>query len=252
MKEVYIAYFDILGFDQFIENNSNEAVLERMRNVFRDLERINGGAQKYKFHQNEITRNFASYSGVNCLHLSNTIFFWTNDCDFNTLQELLRSCYHFFSRNLIYNFPLRGAICKGDIRLLSDINRENNGSTYAAHSLYGKGVVKAKRKAKSQVWAGTVIADQVVADLMLHENSRTMLSEFAVKYKVPYKDVENQEEEYVLRPIKQSSSEGAKERLQNTKNLIAEVIAQDNKLGRADELEKKIKNTLAFIDFLAE
>lgn len=33
-KEVYIAYFDLLGFKEFIENNTEEYIDKRMESIF--------------------------------------------------------------------------------------------------------------------------------------------------------------------------------------------------------------------------
>jgi hypothetical protein len=38
MKVVYIAYFDLLGFKEFIEKNNDETLITRMGHIFRDIE----------------------------------------------------------------------------------------------------------------------------------------------------------------------------------------------------------------------
>ena len=248
MNEVYLAYFDYLGFKEFIENNEDEVLIRRMGHIFRDTEGALGQG-KYNKPQNGVILSDLSHSKVNCLNISDTVIFWTNLCDFDSLEELIKVAYEFNWMQNAYNFPVRGSIVKGKIRLVSGNHTNSNGGSYSVQCLYGKGLIKAHNKAEYQNWAGTVIDKSIISDLKQYSNGINFLSDYAIKYKVPYKKEFNLSEEYVLKIVKGISNEEA---LQNTKDDIKRVFALDNKSIKPESVQIKIANTLNFIDFLAD
>jgi len=74
LKEVYLAYFDYLGFKEFIENNDDEVLMRRMGHIFRDIEGALG-LGKYREPQNGVILSDLSNSSVNCLNISDTVLF---------------------------------------------------------------------------------------------------------------------------------------------------------------------------------
>lgn len=150
---------------------------------------------------------------------------------------------------ILYNFPIRGSIIKGDIRIVSGKQTNSKGGSYSVQCLYGKGLIKAHDKAEYQNWAGTVIDESIITDLEQNPNGIEFLSEFAIKYKVRYKTELGLDEEYVLRVSKGITNELA---LKNTKENVEHVFALDNKSIEPKSVQLKIENTLKFIDFLTE
>ena len=53
MKEVYLAYFDFMGFKEFIQNNDDDVLMRRMGHIFRDIE-ICLGQGKYQEPRNGV------------------------------------------------------------------------------------------------------------------------------------------------------------------------------------------------------
>lgn len=248
MKEVYLAYFDYLGFKEFIENNEDEVLIRRMGHIFRDIE-IAIGQGKYQQPQNGVILSDLSNSRVNCLNISDTVLFWTNHCDRESLFELIKVAYEFNWLQILYNFPIRGSLVKGKIKLVSGKQANSNGGSYSVQCLYGKGLIKAHEKAEYQNWAGTVIDQSIIDDIEKVSNGIEFLSDYAIKYKVPYKMDLGLNEEYVLKIVKGITNETA---LKNTKESISSVFALDNKSTEPKSVQLKIKNTMDFIEFLAE
>ena len=106
MKEVYIAYFDFMGFSNFIENNENKIITRRIGNILSDLERCLSKNNRY---END-WKLYADLSNIklNCLNISDTILVWTNDCELVSLNNLIEFVYEFNISQNQYNFPLRG------------------------------------------------------------------------------------------------------------------------------------------------
>lgn len=248
LQEVYLAYFDFLGFKEFVQNNEDKKIIGRMDHIFRDIESALG-LGNYREPQNGIIISDLSDSRLNCLNISDTVLFWTNKCDYESLTELIKVAYKFNWLQILNNFPIRGSIIKGKIRLVSGNQINSNGGSYSVECLYGKGLIKAHEKAECQNWAGTVIDESIISDFEQNLKWKDFLSNYAVKYKVPYKIDKGLGEEYVLRVATGITNNTA---LENTKDSILRVFKLDNKSIEPESVQLKIENTLKFIEFLKE
>ena len=240
MKEVYLAYFDFMGFKEFIQNNDDESLMNRMGHIFRDIE-ICLGQGKYQQSRNGIIIADLSNSKLNCLNISDTVIMWTNKCDLDSLKELINVAYEFNWREIGYNFPLRGVILKGKIREVTKKQNNLKGGTYSVQCVYGKGIVDAHLKAESQNWAGTIIDQTIINDLIIFEQI-DFINKIATKYNVPYKH--EYKKEYVFKFTKTPLSDAL---LIDALNSIDIVFSQDNKSVEKKSIKMKIKNTKKFI-----
>lgn len=240
MKEVYLAYFDFMGFKEFIQNNEDEILMRRMGHIFRDIE-ICLGQGKYQEPRNGVLLADVSRSKLNCLNISDTVLIWTNDCEADSLKELINVAYEFNWREIGYNFPLRGSIFKGKIREVTGRQTNSEGGSYSVQCVYGKGIVDAHLKAESQNWAGTVI-DQTIIDDLTQFGLLDFINEMTVKYPVPYK-LETIEE-FVFKIKRGKLNETA---LENILKDIDRVFSMDNKNIDNDSVKLKIENTKKFI-----
>jgi hypothetical protein len=240
MKEVYIAFFDFMGFKEFINNNDDEVLMRRMGHIFRDIE-ICLGQGKYQEPKNGVLLADVSKSKLNCLNISDSVIIWTNDCEADSLKELISVAYEFNWREIGYNFPLRGSVVKGKIREVTGRQTNSEGGSYSVQCVYGKGIVDAYLKAESQNWAGTVIDQNIINDLALY-NLLDILKGKSIKYKVPYKNGEV--EEFVFKIKKGKLNETA---LNNILKDIDNVFSMDNKNIQNDSVKLKIENTKNFI-----
>lgn len=240
MKEVYLAYFDFMGFKEFINNNDDETLMRRMGHIFRDIE-TSLGLGKYQEPRNGVILADLSKSKLNCLNISDTVLIWTNNCSSEALMELIKVSYHFNWTENGYNFPVRGSIIKGKIREVTGKNINSEGGSYSVQCVYGKAMIDAHLKAENQNWAGTVIDESVVNDLKLTNNGEQLLEEVSLRYKVPYKTGEL--EEYVLKLKKGKLNEIA---LNNVLSDIDRIFSMDNKEIN-DSVKVKINNTKQFI-----
>lgn len=249
MKEVFIAYFDFLGFKEFILNNDEDILMRRMGHIFRDIE-FTLGQGKVQSPKNGVILADLSESKINALNISDTVVFWTNDTTIESLEELVKVAYEFNWKENLYNFPVRGSISKGSIRIVNGTNKNDFGGSYGVSCLYGKGIVNAHLKAESQDWAGTVIDDSIIEIFPNDLEAFKFLKPYAVKYKVPYKEgIVQEKEEYVFRLTKSTLNDVAYE---NTKNSIEGVFTQDNKSTSHPSVQRKIKNTIDFLSIFKE
>jgi hypothetical protein len=247
MKEVYLAYFDFMGFKEFILNNDDDVLKRRMGHIFRDIE-MSLGQGKYQEPQRGVVLADISTSKLNCLNISDTVLFWTNELNYDSLRELLNVAYSFNWREVGYNFPLRGSVIKGKVHEVSGKNINGEGGSYSIQCLFGEGLVNAHDLAESQEWAGTVIDNSIIEDLQREKDGLEFIENLALKYDVPFK--KNIKKEFYVFKLKQGkmSDEGLKNTLEN----IDYVFNLDNKPTDDERVKLKIKNTKDFLEYSAD
>jgi hypothetical protein len=245
MKEVYLAYFDFMGFKNFILNNDDEHIMRRMNHIFRDIQ-ICCGTGNYTQVSPSIIVPDLSQSKINSLNISDTVLFWTNECNYNDLKELIEVAYEFNQREVNHNFPLRGAIVKGSIKEVSNKNESEFGGLHSIQCLYGKGLVSAHDIAEAQQWAGCIVHDSIINDLLSEPGALEFIERLAVKYNVPFK--ENYFQEFYAFKLKKGKINN-EDHLRNALNAIEHVFSQDNKPIDCEDVKLKIKNTQDFITF---
>ncbi|MCQ6957721.1 hypothetical protein [Mucilaginibacter aquariorum] len=240
----FIAYFDYLGFKDFIEKNDLEFQHQIMNNNFRDIE-----IALSKGKTIETRRGFIpdiDESNINCMNFSDTVVFWTNDDSEESLREILRVAFTFNYHCIEFTFPLKGAIVYGEVTHVDFRQQNGGGGIYNINSFYGKGIIEAYLKAERQHWAGTVIDSSVIEEIISKElNPEEILKEVAKKYMVPYKEpIESQEEEYALRLVKGDLPEAA---FQNVSKQIARNFGEYNKSVEHHTVQQKLANTITYL-----
>jgi len=241
----FITYFDFLGFKNFILNNDSKYIKRRIGHILRDIEISIG--------QGEITRtNYGvianiNNSKINCLNISDTVIFWTNDDTFDSFNELLKISFDFNWRTTCYHFPVRGAIVFDEIEIISGYQETEKGGTYNVNSVYGKGLVNAHLKAEYLNLASCVIDNSVIDKIQEFGKIKDIIGNYGIEYKVPYKKGEIHNPEFVLKFFINSSID--EESCKNRAAGISEAFKNDNK-GMNKRAEEMLKNTIAFLEIL--
>jgi len=104
----YIAYFDILGFKEFIENNSEVYINQKFQHIFRESQTAVSG-ENYIDYKGGFAPDL-SKAEINCLHISDSILFWTNGTTEEDFKKIVDVCYTFYWRCMQTIFPGRGCI----------------------------------------------------------------------------------------------------------------------------------------------
>jgi hypothetical protein len=246
----FIAFFDYLGFKDFIERNEIESQHRIMNSILVDIEMALGQGKTKPDSRGVISD--IDDSIIKCINFSDTVVFWTNDDTDDSLHEVLAVAYKFNFSSICFTFPVRGSIVYGDITHIDFKQSNNRGGLYNINSLYGKGLVAAYLKAENQDWAGTVI-DQTLVDkiALTGQDPSSVLNKYAKRYKVPYKkEMENQNAEFVLRLTEGSLNT---ESFENVSEDIKRNFGEYNKSIDSTQVQKKLSNTIEFLkSFLNE
>jgi hypothetical protein len=240
----FIAYFDYLGFKKFIENNTLDYQKRIVGNNFRDIESALGKGKTKPAKYGVIAD--LSESKINCINFSDTVVFWTNDDSTDSLVEILEVAHKFNWQAIDFFFPARGAIVYGEIVYIDFKQKNSTGGVYNINSVFGKGLVKAHEKAEMQHWAGTVFDESFINELVSRGyNPSDFLEPFAKKYIVPYKNKENNKEEYVMNIIQGTLNSVA---LKNYGDGIKSNFSSHNKSIDNKDVQEKLSNTLKFLE----
>lgn len=240
----YLAYFDYLGFKDFIEKNDLDYQKQIMNNNFRDIELSLSNGETSEGKSGLIGDR--SKCNISCMNFSDTVVFWTEDNSYKSLLELIQVAFNYNWRSNLYSFPTKGTIVFGELVHINYQDQNSEFATYNVNSLYGKGLVAAHLKTENQDWAGTVI-DQSVIEEVERQGITSLMADIddkAVLYKTPYKNHLVDKEELSLRLVTNGLNEEA---YANYSKGIIKNFENHNKRISHESVQRKLKNTLAFL-----
>lgn len=200
----FIAYLDILGFKQFIQNNSKEYVKRNMHNLNREVERA--GTNVLREARPGLAVPDLEHARVNCLQVSDSVMFWTKDDSEDSFRALFKTVYKFLAETLLTTFPFRGCITHGDIEFQPFSINTANGLTYNNASLYGEALISAYESAENQDWAGSFVHQRAVEVVGPEVIDKLIQSGHLIQYPVPLKD-DTEKEEFVITPVQMGINE---------------------------------------------
>lgn len=243
----FITYFDFLGFKKFILNNDCNYIRKRIEHLLRDIE-LSIGQGKTIRTNNGFVANILG-SRINCLNISDTVIFWTNDDSYDSFKELLKISFDFNWRVTCYHFPVRGAMVFDEIEIVRGYQATENGGTYNVNYVYGKGLVIAHIKAENLNLASCVIEDSIIKKISEFGTIEDIIGNYAMRHKVPYKNDEENEPEYLLKFYidKTINNVAFNSRAQG----IEDAFKNDNK-GMSERSKILLENTINFLRLLRE
>ena len=237
MQKKFVAFLDILGFKDLVENNSAEA-----------LTAIYSEALAFAYSRSiEILDNDLRYGDqkINSLIVSDSILFWSENNDVLSFSKMIVILHAFMFAAITEGIPLRGALEYDELVEVSPPNISKN-LTNTTPIILGKALVKGYTKESKQNWAGCTVSSECIERVtqQLKGNKEIeLLDEFGyiIKYKVPYKNGAMKEEMVINWP-----------KILHFKPDPARVRASfklHSKNVDDWDVENKIRNTLDFLEF---
>lgn len=242
MKTTYIAYFDILGFKDFINHNKNNP---------EEVERIYGNilltsqlsTTDGKVHQTLPVPDLDQQK-VNCLHVSDSIIFWTDEDNLEDFKNIFNACQSFVNRMFE---PIRGCLNYGDI----SFNPFSINSKFYNSSLLGKGLIEAYELAECLEFSGCVLHENVINKLGLDELKKNV-DESVIEYDYPTKHENNQDKKLVINPYKQLIE--SDRTIENMKKSVEDhftwFVGKESIEDLIPSARKKLDNTKIFFEAL--
>jgi hypothetical protein len=235
-----MSFFDILGFKEFIMNN-DEAYVKRF------LEATTLSSQQaitdMKIRKDRPQPDFDN-AEVSCLHVSDTIVFWTKDVSEKSFRELVKVTYNFNWLQNLYNLPVRGCMVFGNIEYNPFSFATLKNAKYGHHSLYGKALITGYTSAESQVWAGSHIHESVITQVGSGIIEELKKEGVVMEYNIPFKDGEK-----VGLAFRYGKTQYNPEAFQNTAKDFDRVFRYcNNDYDQDERVVKKLQNTIKFLE----
>lgn len=233
-KNIFVAVCDILGFKDFISNNTIEEII----NIFEEFpEQLNHAVNLKDRGTGEPSLI------VNFNLFSDTIVLWTDNNSSESLSELILVTNNLFNYSMQIGLPLRGAISIGDISTNSF--KFNSKKINIVNSIIGCGLVNAYNIEGDQLWSGCVL-DPMIYDLcdthIKNYLDCTYMKKNFLKYNVPRRSTGCQE--MIALNWVNVNDDCFDEK------TIMELFSSYNKDATADDVKTKIVNTLKFYNFV--
>lgn len=249
----FIAHFDILGYKEFIVNNSIEYINRCNDHIFRESQTAVSQDGAYIDVPGGIAPDVRT-AEINCMHFSDTILFWTNSSTEQDFLKLVYVSYKFYWRSMQTTFAVRGAIGHGDFEFNPFQIQGQADTRFFNSSLYGKALVDIYVKAENQDWAGCFIDDSAL-NALNQENQKIVQEQtiynliydsIIVLYPVPQKEG-NKEYKHCLRLMNGPLNNVA---FRNGALEIKRIFNQHmNGKPLSPSVIKKMHNTIEFLDY---
>jgi hypothetical protein len=182
--ETYLAYFDILGFKEFMKREDEE-IVQMMNCLKRDSQAAIANQDYVKASHGGLVANLVK-AEVNCLHISDSILFWTNDSTLRSFEKIFNAASYFLQACCVLRtFPVRGCIVKGQIHYSPFTFHSHNQTAFTDSSMYGNALIEAYTNAEEQNWAGCYIHESAQTEQQ-YINS-LIASNKLFRYPVPLK-----------------------------------------------------------------
>ena len=245
--DVYVAYFDILGFKDFIECNPKAHVDRYFSHVFRESQSALTNGQLVKSGGGAVPN--MNLARVNCMHISDSILFWTNDLSTQAFNDISNVCYQFFWRSMQASFPVRGCLVAGDMEFQPfQISNNPNGIVFINSSMYGAGIIDAYLKAESQDWAGAYIDNSAIQTVTQTDIDALVAAGNVRYFDVPLTKGRPSTRELCFCIIQPGFNQKTFTNMSQSINSTFNRHAAGNPL--AQPVQHKLNNTISYLDFL--
>lgn len=237
--KVFLGYFDIMGFKNYMLNTPLDKATEKFNRLFLDSQLAITGDKIFQSGGSAMPE--INLQGVEALHISDSIIFWTKDVSHDGFKRIVDACYTFAWRSG-YTFPARGGIVYGDIHFQPFEIKGMTGVSFRNSSIIGKGLVDAYSLADSLNFAGCVLSSTALEQGDDRLISELIYEQKLVYYKVPFKTGDAYA--YVLRPLKNTHNEVS---FKNEALKVERVFSGQSPNGVLDlSTTLKMNNTIDF------
>ena len=244
----YIAFLDILGFKDLIENNK----LDEIETLYDTLQKsvlfsfaVSNPEHRLKKKGEDLPS--IGETNLNSLVISDSIIIWTDDDSQGSLLELLLAVKYFMYFSMQSGFPLRGGISSGELIVKSG-RHEKSPKFNSYTTLLGLSLTRAYIIESKSEWSGCILDEKCVehfSNKLKSYDSKVADLEFFEKmdiirsYEVPMKS--GPVKKYYA--INWTHFNGP--RLTTTQ--VRKAFQSHNKSVTDWAVQNKIKNTLKFL-----
>lgn len=172
--ERYVAFVDILGFQNLIETRPLEEILDKIANVLSlvpvvsTLGHININEAKYSPNE--------KFKAVHLCSFSDSFVIASKDASRDSLNSIIAATFLLARGLFMGGLPVRGAIALGEAGIIS-----------GTHHIVGKAVVDAIMLERQQSWFGIMFSERILEGKNLVEWLHPTIMPLVIEYPVPLK-----------------------------------------------------------------
>lgn len=163
-SDVYVAFLDVLGFKDLVNNNSHEDLVRKYQNLFAantESSLANGAFTVVENDGKRMAMADCTKITVNSIIISDSVILWTPNASMKSFIDIIVATRNMLVQGIFTGMPLRGGIAIGPLSRLS--GRLNSQTENVVETFVGKALVEANQIESSQQWAGCVISPKAVA-----------------------------------------------------------------------------------------
>ena len=154
----FVAFLDILGFKDLVENNS----IDSLQTIYEKSIK-----KAYKFSK-EIWDEVAEKESIDNYHIdsliiSDSVIFWSEKDDFNSYTHLIITVQFFMYTSFKEGIPLRGAIVYDELERLKLTVSDKD--SFQTPIIFGKALTRAYIHESKQNWSGCIISEECIQKL---------------------------------------------------------------------------------------
>ncbi len=218
----FMALFDILGYSQWIKQNSIENVVIDHKNM-----------KRMATTNVEHFLNYALKEDIiKVLSYADTFLIYTNQISETAFKAIMAACRGMFEAAICFGLPIRGAVTCGEFYASEDM-------------ITGKPLIAAFEKEKEQDWIGCWIMDMCFEKISNKEKRRYLDDKTVVRYPIPIK-AGKVKKVYAYNWVNHA--------IQNPRDIDLNYLTKKSFLRKAKSHswheERKIKNTIEFYKLL--
>ena len=115
-----VAFLDVLGFSDFVDNNDHSVLINIYNNIFTIFTTLGLACGQVKFVNNNgsgYATPDVSYMNVNSLIVSDSIILWTDNSSPKSFEDIVSCVRQTLSLSFVSGLPLRGSIVEGQFHV---------------------------------------------------------------------------------------------------------------------------------------
>ncbi len=253
MADKYIAYLDILGFRSLVESNK----LSDVKNAYNTFLQKGFDLGIKKFNDViEVTKMVPLKS----VAISDSIIVWTENPTRLSFISIMAAIDGLLTMGFYYGLCLRGSLVAGELETFNPPENLKHYKMAIQPIILGKGLISAIELEKKQLWSGCIVSKDVislarfqtsaiVSDFLLD----AIIKEVTVPYNVPMKEKEERlcKEYHCITWLAARINIDPDQKREFITRKVREAFGKYGKAIDRPDVQEKIDNTVAFIEFLS-
>jgi hypothetical protein len=247
----FVAFLDVLGFKEMVENCTHDKLQRVYQNAFINnatYSLASGKIVPVETPDGSFVTPDLSNPLTSCLIVSDSVILWTQNASMQSFVNIVSAVGKILVSGFYTGLPMRGGIALGELSSMAHAAGPNG--NVSIQTVFGKALTDAYKIESIQQWAGCAVSqaciDRYIQESEKHTDSVADLAtidyleseKILLKYQVPTKS--GNEEMWVVNWAKFNKD-------MPSQHTVRSAFEMHNKMVSDESTKKKVENTLAFL-----